>query len=79
MHKLYVILGPKAATAVFGQRKANTPTKRARSLFGLWHLRALGLLLRRPQNDSDNAPSIVFAHLFVQRNTKSHIALCKSF
>ncbi|MBQ7380606.1 MAG: hypothetical protein IJW69_00825, partial [Clostridia bacterium] len=48
----------------FVSAKHTKPTKRARSLFGLWRLRALGLLERRPQNDSDNKWGIVFANSF---------------
>jgi len=79
LQKLYVILGRKAAVAVFRQRKAHKADKESSLSFRFVALRALGLLSRRPQNDLDNKSSIVFVNLFVCRNTKTHFALCKSF
>jgi len=63
--KLHVILGRKAATAVFRQRKAHKTEKESLLSFRFMALRAFGLLLRRPQNDSDNKSNIVLASSFV--------------
>jgi len=65
MHKLHVILGRKSAVAVFRQRKAHKTDKESSLSFRFVALRALGLLLRRPQNDSDNKWGVVFANSFV--------------
>jgi len=65
LQKLHVILGRKSAVAVFRQRKAHKTDKESSLSFRFVALRALGLLLRRPQNDSDNKSNVVFANSFV--------------
>jgi hypothetical protein len=77
--KLCVILGPKSATADFGQRKAHITDKESSLSFRFVALRVLGLLERRPQNDLDNESNIIFASSFVWSNTKTRFALCESF
>ena len=77
--KLHVILGRKAATADFRQRKAHKADKESSLSFRFVAFARFGLLLRRPQNDSDNESNVIFADSFVWSNTKTHFALCKSF
>jgi len=77
--KLHVILGRKAATAVFRQRKAYTPTKKARFLFGDVALRNHGRLKDGLKMTWTSSLTFVFAKSFVLRYGNTHFDLCKSF